>query len=362
MVSRVTTAVLVVIGALTMFCTAATAGTADFQDPYKVPAVKSPLAEKTLLQGIARAGTRLVAVGWRGHILYSDDQGKSWTQTDAPVSSDLLAVSFPSPLMGWAVGHAGIVLHTTDGGVTWTKQLDGRAAGQIMTSYYAEHPPMNISEGSEEMEMFMMEVERFGTEGLENPFLDVWFESDTTGFIIGTFNSIFRTTDGGKSWEPWYDRTENPERNHLYMIRPVGDDLFISSERGLALKFDRQSGQFRRMDVPCIGSFFGHTGVSPVVILYGMVGNVFRSGDSGASWNKIETGMVATGVMGSTVTEDGRIVLVNGAGQVLISADGGENFKIIRADKPFPLTGVVEGGKGELVLTGFGGVQVQKVK
>jgi photosystem II stability/assembly factor-like uncharacterized protein len=99
-----------------------------FQDPLDTPAVMDARAPRSLLNDIVLAGKRLVAVGQRGHIVYSDDHGKHWTQAAVPVSSDLTAVSFPTPMMGWAVGHDGVVLATKDGGVTWARQLDGRAA------------------------------------------------------------------------------------------------------------------------------------------------------------------------------------------------------------------------------------------
>ena len=38
--------------------------------------------------------------------------------------------SFPTPSTGWAVGHDGVVLHSTDAGRTWTRQLDGRRPGR----------------------------------------------------------------------------------------------------------------------------------------------------------------------------------------------------------------------------------------
>ena len=89
-----------------------------FQPPLALPAVKSPLAARAPLNAVALAGIRLVAAGSRGHIVYSDDEGKSWTQADVPVSSDLLALHLPSARQGWAVGHEGVVLHTSDGGAT----------------------------------------------------------------------------------------------------------------------------------------------------------------------------------------------------------------------------------------------------
>src|SRR5262245_50694342 len=107
-------------------------------DVLERPAQSSPLASKRLLQSVARAGDRLVAVGPRGHILVSSDSGQSWTQSTVPVSSDLTAVYFANDKAGWAVGHDGVVLATTDGGDTWVKQLDGRAANALLVKTMKE--------------------------------------------------------------------------------------------------------------------------------------------------------------------------------------------------------------------------------
>ena len=72
-----------------------------FEDPLELPARTSALAPKAPLNGVALAGNRLVAVGQRGFILYSDNSGVTWTQSSSvPVSSDLTAVYFFSPQKG----------------------------------------------------------------------------------------------------------------------------------------------------------------------------------------------------------------------------------------------------------------------
>jgi len=48
------------------------------------PSTASPLSSKTLLTDSTLAGQRIVAVGTRGHIVYSDDQGKSFSQAAVP--------------------------------------------------------------------------------------------------------------------------------------------------------------------------------------------------------------------------------------------------------------------------------------
>src|SRR5512144_143322 len=62
-----------------------------YADVLDMPPRVSPLASRSLLQGVTRAGARLVAVGPRGHILASGDGGATWTQSTVPVSADLTA-------------------------------------------------------------------------------------------------------------------------------------------------------------------------------------------------------------------------------------------------------------------------------
>jgi len=88
----------------------AAAASGNFRDVLDTPARASAYAAKSLLSGVANAGQRVVAVGQRGHIVYSDDGGQTWLQAKVPVSTDLTAVFFASPTHGWAVGHGGVVI------------------------------------------------------------------------------------------------------------------------------------------------------------------------------------------------------------------------------------------------------------
>ena len=55
-------------------------------------AIESQRASESLLLGITRAGKRLVTVGERGHVLYSDNEGESWQQGKVPTRQLLTAV------------------------------------------------------------------------------------------------------------------------------------------------------------------------------------------------------------------------------------------------------------------------------
>ncbi len=343
------TIIIVLLSAVMAFPSIACAA-APFQDVLDAPSVRSALATKSMLNGVIVTGKRLVGVGQRGHIVFSDDRGKNWTQAVAPVSSDLLAVHFPTTQKGWAVGHDGVVLHSADSGATWTKQFDGRVAAKVMeNSYQGATPGLRA------------EVRKIVDQGPDKPFLDVWFENENTGFIVGAFSLIFRTTDGGKSWTPWYDRIENPKRLHLNAIRPVGGELFITAEQGTVFKFDQKLGRFKAIKTPYIGTFFGITGKQGEVIAFGMRGNAYISRNGGVSWQKIETG-VPVGLTGGVATEDGRIVLVSQGGHVLVSSDNGSSFSQIRIELPVPAAAVIALDRDTLALAGPRGVKIQSIK
>ena len=335
-----------------------TSGAAQFLDPLDVPAQMSPLAAKSPLQGVAHAGDRLVAVGQRGHILVSKDNGATWTQAKVPVSSDLTAVFFVSDRKGWAVGHDGVVLATTDGGDTWTLQLDGLRANERLV----EHLQHRVSEnpGSEELKRMLEDAKRYKEQGADKPFLDVWFADENNGYVVGAYNLIFRTADGGRNWQPLYDGTDNPKAFNLYAIRPAAGGLYIAGEGGLLLKLDSDGRRFRALDVPYKGSFFGLVDGRDGVVAFGLRGNAFRSADGGKTWTKVDPGLRAT-IASGVRTGAGTVLLADVGGRVAASTDGARTFAPVSLATPVPLTGIAEIGNGRFALVGPRGATVAEL-
>lgn len=315
---------LLSLAACAIAASAADAPAPAFRDVLDTPAAKSPLASRGLVNGLAQAGGRLVAVGQRGHILYSDDKGQSWQQADVPVSSDLVAVSFPSPKLGWAVGHDGVILHSADAGRSWKRQRDGRPAAADV------------------------------------PLLDVWFADERNGYAVGAFGLILRTADGGANWEELRDGADNPKSLHLYTVRGIAGDLYMAGEQGLMLKLDRATGRLRALELPYKGTLFGVTGNARALLAHGLRGNVVRSTDGGASWSAIPTG-VAVGLTASAIDGQGRIVLASQAGHLLTSTDDGATFAPLRQERPVPAAAVIATGAGALVVGGPRGLHALRL-
>jgi photosystem II stability/assembly factor-like uncharacterized protein len=306
---------------------------------------------------VALAGKRVVAVGQRGQVVYSDDAGATWRQASVPVASDLVAVCFPTPQQGWAVGHDGVVLHSSDGGATWARQLDGRRVGQLMMAQFQARAADAASGLGADAAALRDEVERIAAQGAENPFLDVWFADEHNGYIVGAFNLIFRTTDGGHSWVSWFDRTDNPDRLHLYAVHGVGSDVYITGEQGLVLKLDPQGDRFRAIETPYKGTYFGVVGSGDAVIVYGLRGNAYRSSDGGANWLAVDTG-IQEGLTGGAAFGAQGLALVSQAGSLLVSHDSGAHFTLYRQPKPVPSAAIAVDGD-VIVTAGALGVKTQ---
>ncbi|TPG75826.1 WD40/YVTN/BNR-like repeat-containing protein [Pseudomonas arsenicoxydans] len=325
-----------------------------YVDVLDLPAKPSALAVRSPLLDVANAGPRLVAVGQRGHILYSDDAGQQWQQSSVPVSSDLNAVYFPSPEQGWAVGNDGVILHSSDAGVTWKKQLDGREIGALLVQHYAALE--KTEPANEQWPLRLAEGQRLVEEGADKPLLDVWFADDKIGYVVGVFNLILRTEDGGQSWTPFQDRTDNPQNFHLNAITSTGDALYIVGEQGLVLKWDAPHQRFAALNTPYQGSFFGVVGKPGEVIVFGLRGNALRSTDGGMSWTPFDTGLQIS-VTAAAIDAQGHYRLFTQAGHMLVDQSNNAKLQLMPQQTLSPVAGAALARDGSLILVGNRGVR-----
>ena len=322
-------------------------------DALDRPAVATQSGEHATLLDVTMAGSRVVAVGERGVIVYSDDQGHSWRQGSVPTSVSLTQVRFATPSVGWAVGHSGVVLHTADGGKTWTRQLDGRTAAQLALDA-AQADAQHASNA--ETQRALADAQRLVSDGPDKPFLNLLFESDKTGYVVGAYGLIFKTEDGGTTWKSWMGHVDNPRGMHIYGIAEQGDTMYLAGEQGLFLKSTDHGNKFTHVDTPYKGTFFTLTLLpSGEIVLGGMKGNAYRSTDQGRSFKKVDV-PVPVSFSAATVMSDGTLILANQGGMLLASQDKGASIKPLSSVTLPPIAGVADEGHGVLLTVGYGGV------
>lgn len=363
------------LGAACLGLSAALAAPSVFAlaDIIETPARPTDLAPDNLLTDADRAGDRIVAAGERGHIIFSDNAGDSWTQGAVPVSVTLTGLDFGTDTHGWAVGHSGVVLHTADAGETWELQLTGVDAArlaiatredqiQAMEEQIAEAPEEEIDDLEWALDDLVFSLENMESDleiGPVNPLLDVWFENQNHGFVVGAYGMFLRTTDGGQTWQDMGPQLDNPRSFHLNSITQItGGALVIAGEAGQIFVSEDNGDTWERRESPYDGSLFGAlgTGKPGEALVFGLRGNTFISTDLGETW-KVVPNEGGTTLNDGAVADDGRITLVGNSGAVLLSTDGGESFQPYFRDDREGVMDVVPLSGSDLLILGEGGVK-----
>jgi photosystem II stability/assembly factor-like uncharacterized protein len=324
---------------------AVVAWAARAQSPAPQPPPRSAehtrLASHSLLIALAAAGERLVAVGDRGVIVLSDDQGLSWKQAaSVPVQALLTGVCFLDTRRGVAVGHDEVVLTTGDAGENWR------------LAHYAPEA--------------------------QRPLLDVWCGAGGKAVAIGAYSTYFASSDGGASWSEQHfapnpaprqagapaggrDSSSIEESGGGYHLnRILGASvtrLYIAGEAGHLYRSDDGGDHWQGLATPYAGSFFEVLPLGGDTLLAsGLRGNLYRSEDAGASWRQLPTGTVAL-LDAAAALPGGALAIVGLSGVVLVSRDGGRSFSLEQQSDRSGLGAAIAVGQDELVVAGEGDVR-----
>jgi photosystem II stability/assembly factor-like uncharacterized protein len=321
------------------------------------------LAAKGLLIAIAAAGGRLVAVGDHGIIVFSDDQGTSWTQAEAvPTQALLTGVCFLDAQHGIAVGHDEVIVTSADAGRTWKR------------THYAPQA--------------------------QRPLLDVWCGARGQAIAVGAYSTYLTSADSGASWHEVPFAPAPPRRPpgaaagtgthaareaaarepaahagtadegaaeqggggggfHLNRIVAAGAArLYIAGEAGHLYASDDGGATWLTLASPYEGSFFG---VLPLpgegLLAFGLRGHLYRSTDAGSTWSRIDTGTVAL-LDGAAQLAAGGIAIVGFSGVVLVSRDGGQTFTLQQQSDRAGLSAAVTVGDERLAAVGEDGAKL----
>jgi photosystem II stability/assembly factor-like uncharacterized protein len=282
-------------------------------DPRRQPASFTPRAHLAVLHRITRAGRRLVAVGERGIVVWSDDGGKRWRQASVPVDATLTSVTFSGEGLGWACGHGGVLLHTKDGGETWTLQFEGPA---------------------------------------DRPFLAMNFTSAHRGVAVGAYGMAVATVDAGQSWQPFSGQLKNPRGMHLYAVVNAGTSWVVAGEQGFLAHSVDDGQSFANVQVPSRASFFA---LAPLdarnVLAAGLLGTAFRMDLARGALTPVVLSGRPT-ILSATTSRNGVVVLAGSPGRLLLGDSEGSRFASHALPDSMPLTSLAETDDGGLVGVG----------
>lgn len=287
-----------------------------------VPAVQSNNATQATLLGAAWAKDRVVAVGDHGMVLLSDDQGKSFRQASSvPLSSTLNGVSFVDDKQGWAVGHWGAILATSDGGDSW-------------------------------------QVQRLSSEE-DRPLFAVHFFNDRQGVAVGLWSLVMTTDDGGQTWtEQTVQAPPGASRADLNLMGLFADDhgsVYATAEQGQVLRSEDKGKSWSYLDTGYEGTLWsGAVLADGSLLVGGQRGTLLHGSVEGKDFRRLP--LESKSSVTSIAVSGSQVLVVGLDGLMVHSGDGGQSFEEQQSADGVSLTAALLNGSGAPVLFSRRGV------
>ena len=280
------------------------------------------------------------AVGAAGEIIATTDGGKTWWPQNSPVSSDLYSVDFVNRHLGFAVGDGGVFLRTSNGGHTWIQRSIGTSVNLRRIKFYNPRKGIIAGEGGfiarSDSRGLSWSIESSGvTENLHS----VSYSSAQRAWAVGQNGRVMRSTNGGRTWSA---QTSNTTRRlkSIHMQRGTNRGVAVGAE-GRVIK-TTDGGETWTEQTVSGGSVQDLNDVHFVNSTTGWAvgngGTIMRTTDGGATWsgsNPVSADLQAVAFVkaGSGSGGSGRSIskmgtdysggIVGGDGNILASEDSG---------------------------------------
>ena len=181
-------------------------------------------------------------VGKKGLILHTKDGGLHWLKQNSGTDNDLMAVRFISENRGFIAGSYGVILQTSDGGATWKAYAINweKDLKEVMEKNGLASPHLyDIAFPSEKEGWIVGEngvIVRTTDGGLTwsvvqggilPPLFSVAFRNPSQGWAVG-LNGYAVATQDGKTWK----KIDLGTKENLFRIRMNKDFGFVVGEWG----------------------------------------------------------------------------------------------------------------------------------
>lgn len=263
---------------------------------------------------------------------------------------------------GLAVGAAGLMLATSDGGATWEKVDSGTEFGLFGIGVAGDHRLVVGQRGT----VLLGGADGKWTPGqssTESRLLNVDVNTAGLAIAVGEFGTIMRSKDGGKTWEQrpvdWASFRDDGYEPHIYAV-DVQDSgrIVIGAEFAYIITSDDGGETFQ----------LAHKGEKSVFAMdllpdgtgyaVGQEGLVMKTSDNGATWSELSTNSNAN-LFGIWASGHGEVVIA-GMRALLRSSDGGASFTS-SDDLAVIRNWYVPVAMGQAEFKGDGGAMVQEV-
>jgi len=282
------------------------AGTSNISD-----ASSAVIKRSDAFQAIADNGKTTIVVGANGVVLTSNDRGVSWTRQQLDSSSSFIGVTACPDGSFAALDFFHRVWAADAGGGEWLSRAIDEPVNPLAITCDATNRLWVVGSGS----TIASSVDQganwnMSVVGDDAMLTSVQFLDEREGFVTGEFGAVYRTVDGGATWEA---------------LPKISDEFYPYA----AVFVDRQRGW-----------------------VAGLAGVVMQTSDGGQSWIK-QVNQAGAPIYGLSLDGGGAPVGVGGNG--LVFRLSGDQWKVADARRATYLRAAMQLGEARVLLAGGAG-------
>lgn len=299
----------------------------------------------------------------------------SWFLTVSVHASDItrtLASGTPHDMLyavsldndhGIAVGDAGLIMASPDGGKSWSRQHQRPTELALLTVTQRNgHCLVGGQSGLILTSPDCLNWTRADS-GTEERILSVDMNRSNLAYAVGGFGTLMRSTDAGLTWSrieiPWDQILDGPAEPHLYTVKVFDSgEVLIAGEFELVLRID-PAGNWTVLRKGHRSLFSIAADSNGVIFAVGQEGLILKSDDRGTTWRELDGGTSA--ILTAVWADSRRHVVASGVNTIVTSKDGGATWHALSSQfvrRNWHLALAVEGdvdGTPEIVSVGSHG-------
>jgi photosystem II stability/assembly factor-like uncharacterized protein len=272
-------------------------------------------------------------VGADGLIMKTTDGGVTWTEQVSGITNVLKGndIDQLEPLRQIAVGENGIILLTNDGGSQWQIKSSGTLQNLNKVVNNTEYNWIAAGDNGTILKTYDKgETWAVIPSGVTENLNDVFFIGDAVGFIVGNNSTLLKTVDRGETWQSITLTIEDATLTAISMI----DDMegTIVGTNGLIMNTTDGGETWATVNTLSFTAdfndikYFNSLGPVPVAIAVGNDGAIARSTDKGNTWYGV-FGVVSNDFMSVNFGNESNGITVGEEGIELYTYDGGQTWR-----------------------------------
>lgn len=276
-------------------------------------------------------------IGWTvsgfGMILKTTDGGVTWTtldtiKTEEGFGQTLNSIHFVNNNIGWIVGNDGFILRTIDGGENWIYQISSTSEHLCAVAFADTEVGCAIG-GNGEILKTINGGENWVSQRDENYwFSSIYFIDENTGWAVGDKGIILHTEDGGTNWFKQHHQDSlllssiyAINNQNVFAVGSVIKGYSIYDRSGIIFRTTNGGQTWSKQPFDTLYGFNSITFVNDSIGWISGTESLLKTYDKGITWHKVPL---------ETEPPGGKIQFINEnvgwIGGTLKTVDGGKNW------------------------------------